>query len=201
MKILTPSALLPCVLGLVLPVGNTSAQSNGVQPFGVRVAASRAAPRVPSKTVTPNRARAPRVVSTPVRAPQRRSDALEHTNGRGRVVVGGVARGGETPFGRHSGRLGGYHIEVRSPRASSCGYWEVVRERVHVPAVYEWRYDACGRPYRVCVRHACYEWRSRRVYRSGCHASCAHSRHEPRRHEHRPARRTYRGRAPKRRSR
>ena len=45
-----------------------------------------------------------------------------------------------------------------------CGHWKTVRERVWIPPIYEWRRDACGRAYRVLVRHGHYRWVTRRVW-------------------------------------
>lgn len=40
-----------------------------------------------------------------------------------------------------------------STPCQASGYWK----RVYRQPVYEWRYDYCGRPYRVCVRAGYYE--------------------------------------------
>ena len=63
---------------------------------------------------------------------------------------------------------------IRSHRGGDCrpyrpqrrarGCWKVIRERVWCPPVYEWRYDSCGRSYRVCVRQGYYHYVSRRVW-------------------------------------
>ncbi|MGQ0612630.1 MAG: hypothetical protein ACT4PV_02610 [Planctomycetaceae bacterium] len=54
--------------------------------------------------------------------------------------------------------------QYRCERRYECGHYETVRREVvipaeyrivHVPAVYEWRYDRCGNAYRVLVRPAC----------------------------------------------
>lgn len=81
--------------------------------------------------------------------------------------------------------IGGGH-DARVGHEPRGGHWELRRERVyvegcehieHVPAVYEWRRDACGRMVRVCVQPAYdrvvrepghYEWRETRVWVSHC---------------------------------
>lgn len=214
MKILTPSALLPSLLGFVLPLGAVSAQTPGSAPFGARgvVASSSRAPArasIRSNTIrNTNAVRSSRLRnersarrSGAGRSASRRSSApltgrrsAPSVRLRAPSASSGVplrnALGSRTNFGLSVGR-GGLHVSIgrRGPacgptvcngpepyrvRPNACGYWENVRERYRVPAVYEWRYDSCGRPYRVCVRPACWEYRTRRVWRSGCRTRCDH---------------------------
>jgi len=71
--------------------------------------------------------------------------------------------------GRGYGRRSYGHWETRCERVLVPGYWD----RQHVPAVYGWLYDGCGRRYWGIVKPACvervwvparYETRSRRVW-------------------------------------
>jgi hypothetical protein len=59
----------------------------------------------------------------------------------------------DTP--RHRG-----HVQVRHHHHEPAGYYR----RVYHPPVYRTYYDACGYPYRVCVRAGYYE----RVWVPGC---------------------------------
>ena len=68
-----------------------------------------------------------------------------------------VARGGVRLH------IGGGHDARPAPTSRHGGHWEVRRERVwvdgcehieHVPAVYEWQRDRCGRLVRICVQPA-----------------------------------------------
>jgi hypothetical protein len=78
---------------------------------------------------------------------------------------------------------GGFDIGVRLPRivrvqighrgpshrphrvdTRSRGHWEVRQERVWVEPAYEYRRDACGRYYRVCVGQGHWTYVERRVW-------------------------------------
>lgn len=56
------------------------------------------------------------------------------------------------------------HRRGCTPRRHVRGRWKTVRQRVWVPAVYEWRRDACGRYFRVIVRHGYWHWSRHRIW-------------------------------------
>ncbi|MCA8970275.1 MAG: hypothetical protein KDC95_10840 [Planctomycetes bacterium] len=200
MKRFTPSAIFASVFAVALPLGSVTAQATP-RPFGERVAQSRS--RAPERVLPATRASVPtrsgvaRRASVPtprVQAPsigahpQERGHGVDR-DGRGRPFDvrgtaqghgGGLHGGVSVTIGNGRVRIGG-HLEscacheCSPPVArTACGFWETVRERVCVPAVYEWRRDACGRSYRVCVSPEHFEWRCRRVFRAGCHDGCVH---------------------------
>lgn len=194
MKRFHAKALLASVFALALPLAGATAQATPA-PFGERVAASR--DRAALNTVPTRVLRTSQPASAPRRTAALPSPAVGAHPGaapfrtRGGEHGAGSVRGSGHGSGHGSGRgsvsvsFGNGRVSVGFGRggvtcppvpAPTCGYWETVRERVVVPAVYEWRRDACGRPYRVCVRPECVEWRERQVWRAACHHGCDHQR-------------------------
>ena len=125
----------------------------------------------PAARISPRRTAARRVDG------QRRSRSIDR--GRNRVIRNGVgvARAATNLF-RSVRRV----AEGRRGPVVRDGYYKTVRERVwvpgydnrvHVPAVYDYRYDSCGNRIRVLVREAyyrndripgCWQWQDRRVW-------------------------------------
>ena len=79
------------------------------------------------------------------------------------VVRGGIG----ISFGSHVRVHSGYHRPTRVHAPAPRGYWRTVCDRVWVEPCYEWRRDACGRYYKVCVRPGYWSQVERRVW-VGC---------------------------------